>query len=519
MSAARHKLALVPSACLALAALLFFGVRVWHGVWFVPFVDESEHLLGGKMLDSGAILYRTYVDQHGPVIFMLTQFYGALFGWADPNGARSISVVLALATALCVMKTSALPDRNARLWALAVFLGSLAGVWLIQALYLVSYHPVAGFLVVCGMALFVAPAWRGQRAGRLHGFMAGTCFALVLGTHYYFGPAILCLGMSALWAAARQDRAACAAFVAGGVAGIVGIFIWLLVFGDLLGYLAFHIAENQFVSAPLMHLKTTLFFHSLVPSLRPRARVHMLALFCWAMSFGTYLCLVLVGPVPARRMAGPVVLGFGGILLLDARGSVTFQDGAFLVASLGAVGMALPAAQLRFLPRLSGLKTLAVTVLMGSFIVAVEFLGRHALSSPVPMTRAQILAASRFDIGISPDPMFARIRAVVRPDEPILAVPYAPDIYLQAGRTAMNGYYDYLPWDAAYGREPWFGQTHDICADLPKAPPPLIYFDNWNVGDKWDMHDYAPCFFVFLKAHYRQDPEFPDLYVRLDRGS
>jgi hypothetical protein len=76
-----------------------------------------------------------------------------------------------------------------------------------------------------------------------------------------------------------------------------------------------------------------------------------------------------------------------------------------------------------------------------------------------------------------------------------------------------------LPWDAAYGRAPWFGQTHDICADLPKAPPPLIYFDNWNLGDKWDMHDYVPCFFVFLKAHYRQDPEFPDLYVRLDRGS
>jgi hypothetical protein len=223
------------------------------------------------------------------------------------------------------------------------------------------------------------------------------------------------------------------------MAGIVGIFIWLLVFGDLLGYLAFHVAENQFVSAPLMHLKTNIFFHSLLPSLRPRARVHMLALLCWAMSFGTYLCLAFVDPGPARRRAGPVVLGFGGILLLDARGSVTFQDGAFLIAGLSVVSMALPATQLRFLPRLSGLKTLAVTVLMGSFIVAVEFLGRHALSSPVSITRAQIVAAPRFDIGMSPDPMFARIRAVVRPDEPILAVPYAPDIYLQAGRTAMNG--------------------------------------------------------------------------------
>src|SRR5260370_27718971 len=47
---------------LAIFACLFVAIRVWRGYWFLGFVDESEHLLGGKMLNEGATLYRSFVS-------------------------------------------------------------------------------------------------------------------------------------------------------------------------------------------------------------------------------------------------------------------------------------------------------------------------------------------------------------------------------------------------------------------------------------------------------------------------
>jgi len=126
------------------------------------------------------------------------------------------------------------------------------------------------------------------------------------------------------------------------------------------------------------------------------------------------------------------------------------------------------------------------------------------------------VAMPRVGIGLSTAPEFVRIRELVHPDEHILAVPYAPGLYMGADRMPMDRYFYYLPWDAAYAKAPWFGQTHDLCVDLPKAPPRLIYFDHYVVWDRYDIRDYAPCLFAFLKAHYRRQTDFPDLYVRAD---
>src|SRR5215472_18342436 len=68
---------------LALAALSFFIIRNVHGWTFLPFGDEAAHLLGALALHSGERFYRSYVDAHGPVIYMVTQFYGLLTGWHD----------------------------------------------------------------------------------------------------------------------------------------------------------------------------------------------------------------------------------------------------------------------------------------------------------------------------------------------------------------------------------------------------------------------------------------------------
>jgi hypothetical protein len=500
---------------LAVLAAYFFAVRVRHGIWFVGFVDESEHLLGGKMLNAGAVLYRTFVTQHGPVTFMLTQAYGAIFGWRHANGARLISAALALDAAACVATTPALPDRVARLWAAALFLGLTASVWLLQGLYLVNYHAIAGFLLVAALALCVVPAWRGAAVDRGRAFAAGACAMLVIATAYSFGPAIVLLGASTIWALGMgPSRASRLAVIAGAAAGALGVLAWLLIFGDVTGYLAFHFAENQFFFIHFMEFTFDSFLRTSVPSLQPRALVQAIALICWLVSFCLLLAMNMVGS--SRQLIGPILLGCAGVLTQSARGGIFFQNGSFLIGSIGVLSMALPAAIMRCLRVCSPIGLAVGSLLVGLCIVGAELAGRHAVTSPVRITRAQMADVPHSNLGRSPDAESARIRALVRPDERMLVVPYAPGVYMAADRSPMDRYFYYLPWDAAYAKAPWFGQTHDLCVDLPKAPPRLIYFDDWKVWGHYYMHDYMPCFVTILNAQYRRQADFPNLYLRID---
>jgi hypothetical protein len=41
--------------------------------------------------------------------------------------------------------------------------------------------------------------------------------------------------------------------------------------------------------------------------------------------------------------------------------------------------------------------------------------------------------------------------------------------------------------------------------------------DRYVIWDRYDIRDYATCLFAFLKAHYRRQADFPDLFVRADQ--
>jgi len=105
-------------------------------------------------------------------------------------------------------------------------------------------------------------------------------------------------------------------------------------------------------------------------------------------------------------------------------------------------------------------------------------------------------------MGLSEGRQFIRIDQLTRVNEAILAVPYTPSIYLLAARKPMDRYFYYLPWDADYARAPVLGQTHDICADLPKNLPALIHYNHWSVAPNMELETYAPCFTSILADHY-----------------
>ena len=297
------------------------------------------------------------------------------------------------------------------------------------------------------------------------------------------------------------------------------LLIWLLANADVRGYLAFHIAFGQVAYAPFIGFGLPSFLDSFRISIDESRFVHSLGVLAlvvgWIIAFGLSFRKSV-----RHTLTGPAacLVGLIGILLLNARGSFQFQDGPFLMS-----GMALLALVLAFgvalLARRTDVGGTAATLAVLGLLVAVELTTRrHAAATPFPMRWRALQSMPPELIGRrDPSPFYQKIRSVVQPGEKFLALVFRPEMYWAADRLPISGFYEYLPWDAAYARNPWFDRPRDICVTLDAAPPPLVAFDNWVVWGHYVASDYAPCIVEILARRYRRVPEFPTLYVRMDR--
>src|SRR5262249_18866354 len=72
----------------------------------------------------------------------------------------------------------------------------LASVWILQALYMNSYHTIAGAFVVGGLGLFVIPGWFGRTSSWICAFACGFCLTMTSFTAYSYAPAAIVLAVS-----------------------------------------------------------------------------------------------------------------------------------------------------------------------------------------------------------------------------------------------------------------------------------------------------------------------------------
>jgi hypothetical protein len=501
-------------------AVLFFALRSYNGIYFVQFSDEFTHLLGGKVLNAGGRLYQTFVDSHGPTIFMLTQAYGAVFGWSDPTYARLIMVALALLASASVAASPALKTPANKIRGVSLFLGMLAAVWLLQGLYLINFYAVAGMVAVIGLS-FLTGIWMGRNIPHTVAVCAGIAFALLIFTAYSYGPSAVLFVISGYWATLREHRHHTALmFTIGGVVGAGAMLIWLTLYSDLQKYFVFHIYFNQTAYLQFSGASLNNFLQSLLPSFTAPRMVHNLALTTCGTSALLFVAIDVGARDDRRRQLLPILVGYVGVLLLNARGLTIFQDATFLIASIGLFAIAVPAALAKW-DLMSPKYSISATLVIGGLVAGTEVIGNYAVSSPHVLTKRQINQEPRHTVGRrSEEPFFQKVRTAVGPEERVLALVYRPDFYFSADRLPMDRYYEYLPWDAEYARSPFPGAERDLCVDLARSPPPLIAFDNWKVWGAYAPADFMPCVLEILTKEYRRSSVTPTLtlYLRVDRA-
>ncbi len=497
---------------LCLLCLIFFAWRAHHGLRYATFGDETMHFVGAQVLLSGGILYRDFIEVHGPLAYAIPQAYGAIFGWREPLNARAIMIVLTLGAAASVAFGACLRGAWERLLALALFLGLTTTVWLIQGLCLYDYQPVSGALLLIGVALGVAPWWVGEVPGSRALFAAGLCFGLVPFVAFSYGPPSVLLLASAAWAMARGKHWRAMGVMAGGVFTAAAVTLcWMLRYADLRGYVVFHFIHAMVDFGPYLQYGPIAALKVLRLSAAPDWLVQSLAVVAGGIGFAA---LLVVG---RRGGVVPLLLGLAGVVEANGRASNGFQNGAFVLLAFGVCALALPP-----LPRRAGLAAVPMVrnggvAAVALLITGAELVARHARASPQAFLRADLRDLPKFSLARSDVSWAVKVREVSAPGEPILAVPFYPDIYFRVGRPPMRRYVYYLPWDADYARHPWLGIAHDLCADVKRDPPPVIYDNFWVVWGSFDPRQYMACLTPILATMYRPMPGEPDFYVRADR--
>ena len=511
-------LRLLPPALPLLFVASAFLARANIAITGPAFGDESGHLIGAHAVVAGDQLYRDFIDAHGPTSFMVPWLYDLLFGWSHANGVRWTMVVLAGGATVAVALSPMLRRLPARLWATTLFLAPLASVWCVQGLSLVSYHTIGGCCAVVGLASFGLPAVTGFPVGRTHAAVAGACGLLCCATAYSLVPSVLLLALGPMLAMSshgRRLRSCAAGWGIGFLAAGVPVLAFLLIHGDLIGYVVFHFLSMQANYARYAPLTLSGLLSSLIPSTAPDALVHALALAAMVAGVVAAVGLLAGRGVTVARLSGLAVLVVG-VILLDARGLVLFQDGSFVMAAIALA--ALPLGALLGRVETEPGPALGLTVLVGGLLGLIEHTARQATNTPWGMTRAEVLASPGYDMNVDRQtPVLRTLRAALRPGERMMALVYSPTIFLNAGVLPVRGFHEYLPWEADYARHPIAGRSRDLCVTLDADPPPVIWYDGWVVEGRWAPSSFIPCLTRVLAERYVPDASNGQLFIRRDR--
>jgi hypothetical protein len=510
---------LAAPCALLLAALILFARRAKHGMRYPLFGDESMHFVGAQVLNHGGILYRDFVEVHGPLAYALPQLYGAVFGWAEPLHARIIPLLLALAAGGAITCSAALRGAGERITALAIFLGLISSVWLVQSLCLYDYQMPAGALLLICAAVFTVPSWLDCPIGRPARFAAGFCAALAPFIAFSYGPAALLFLASGAAAAWSHGRARTLRMVlAGAVLAVVLMLAWMVRYADFRGFLAFSIIHAIVDFGPYLHLHPASVLTILWQPRRPdnvAQAIGEIASLAALLAFAISLAVTM----RSWRTIPPLALGVAGLIMTNPRASAGFQNGGFMIAAFGLAALALAALPRHLRPAAGPATRVAWIAGMAVCIAGVEAAARQASTSPHGYFRKQLKHVPPASLAQSDAPWAEKVRLAADPGEPMLVVPFEPNRYLLAGRPPMNRYVYYLPWDADYTRHPWLGIQHDLCADVQRNPPPVIYDNGWTVWAEYDPAKYMACLTPILAKYYRPMPGEPHFYVRADRAA
>jgi hypothetical protein len=502
------------AVALALASLAWFLRRGIAALDIGEFGDETEKIVGARMIAAGGRLYDTVFSNHGPLGFALNHLWLLLTGTKDLASHRILQLGLFVLCAGAVAASPALATWRARSCAAALFLIPLSVVYAGAALHMTLYQSVAGALLAIALVLLPLPALLGRTPPRWAALAAGFAAAGAAFAGYPFAVSGALMAAAATIATPAGARLRIAVrFIAGGVAAAVLLAAWMAMHADFAGYAVYHVWFNQTVFAANVRWSPLAPLGSLVPTAFDASRLlHLLAL---AALYAAFALLVLRRwRIEPRRRAWAAALAvlFLGFAFLNPRGQNGIHGSTFLAGALAALAVAAGGLAVSAAPR--ALRGAALALLLGGAGLLVVVHAR-AVSTP---HHAPLRDLDRIRIAVKPSDgrEFRLMRAVMRPDERFLAVVFAPAIHVYADRLPVSKLFYYLPVQAKYAARPVAGYGFDLCRDFAQARPKVVFYLDRLGNGRYGFADYAPCVHAAIVADYVPLPWAPEYHFRRD---
>jgi hypothetical protein len=517
-----------------LAASLWFLFRA-HGSLTLPFFgDAAEKAVAAWMIAEGGRLYLDIYANHGPFNYLLAHAVYMVTDAKEMAPYRLLQWTLAALTAVALGASPILRGWRQRLLAAALLAAVLATGYPAWKGHELLYSAQAGLLFCVALSLLLLPLLARSGTPSWSITLGAMTLPAIIASGYPFlvpmlllgaGVAVLLLAGGELHEKVARNHKP---FVWGFATSTSAILIWMWLFADFPGYVAYHLYLNQVVYAAIID------FHPL-DAFRQITRIadYRYAWAIVALAAGAIWMARLVGtrlaPASRRRSRVPLVAGalliFAGLLYLNARDELGFKNAALqIVAAQLAIIMLVrwtlgtgpdklrPARQLATFSAVlvTGLAIAVTALTPWVYPISEEFISRRQETA-----RQERVAGAALK---------RRIDAVAAGGEPIQVLVFLPRWYLLTQRLPASGHYYYLPGQGEYDRNPILGRHIDLCRDLEETKPTVVLFEDYLFPDGSTFRDYASCTYRLIATGFEPvaDPDarqsavngFPMLFVR-----
>lgn len=456
-------------------------------IHLVEWGDESETIVVTKMMAAGYRLYTEVYNNHGPLVFLPGLIISSL-GKYGISVYRLPIVALQIASILSVFFSPIFLNKTYRNYFTIIF-GTVMVIFLSRVYgHTYLYQVMSGLFVVIVLMLYTIPSIMNIKVNRYLIVFSTFLLACVPFLAITYLPMVLILFIASF---RKQDSIM---ILIGSLLAILFNFCFLLSFGSLDGYIAYHFYLNSNVLYQgvgiLDFIKTIFNFYT-------TNFLHFLS-----------ICFILVIVSKLNKNLKEIDY-WRSFLLIPMMISLVIRGGELFT--------------------LSGLVYLYVLLGLSS-ILFIESNIVHSINTYINELPLIILSVLCLIITYLPIPNipyfyafleyseFSRIaKQITNEDERVLALTFRSYEYLLSDRLPASTHFIYLSIQAKYNQNPYKDVYVSIAEDVVKNKPKIILIDKWNIvldeSDLWD--NYANDLMEVVYRDYYQLKN-TDIYIRKD---
>jgi len=502
---ARRRRLFRPLVCFAFAAagMVLFFLQTKKGLLLFEWDDEMAEVVTAQMIAQGKHLYRDIFASHGPLPFMIAHFYVSVVKLADFSYIRLTLPLLAALSCVALACSAAVKTLSGRLWTGATYLLLLSFAWNPNGFNMLVYDTLPAYFFVIIITQLVLPFILCEEPPPQGVFASGCAATLVCFCANTNGVAAIFLVLSpipSILSTSDPRLAAHAkAFLLGVLSALLAVVLWLIEFGDLVGYVIYHFYYNLKVYRKYIGFSPTDVLRNF--SSLNHSSIHRFVLFLFLCWFTIFFVLIRDSITRTRthRLMSLILLGIG-VLFTNFMGRGGYTESSFIAVNAALFAAGTGIALERAADRGSKFaKAVSVFLCLGVMVIAREVGASAGLWTGAPATETD-----QYTVSMKPesDPFYDFVRSLTRKEGDFLVLDFHPGLYVKTDRLPASGNLYYFTMQADYYRNPIWGYKIDICADIRARRPAVIWFFNWRMWGLYSIDEYEPCILSLISEGY-----------------